>query len=830
MRRHSVCLLTLLAIAACGDNANPGGDPDAAPDAGPDTTPDAAPDAEPPPPPPFDGEVKCERTVPRPETGICTTTAGTGTAVVVRGNVLADGGEGLDAEVLYDGDTIVCVGCDCSAYPAYATATQIDCGGSVVSAGLINAHDHLNYNNRSPLASTAAGGARFEHRNQWRQDSTPEPSNQGGTGAGSAGMRWNEIRQAMSGTTSIAGSTLANGMVRNVDEPDDHDLALGLAATVYQVFALGDGSRNGTSAPATCDWRYVYSELQVALMPGLVTHTSEGINDYANKEFRCQSTSEDLGRDFTEKNVGHIHAVGLTATDYYAMARDDAKLIWSPRSNVSLYGETARTPIFHRLGGTIALGTDWTYSGSATLSREMACAAFLDDSYYGDVFTDEDIWRMATINGAKATGTAARLGSLIRGKLADIAVFRAEPGVLHRAVIDATTDDVALVVRDGDVLFGEAAVVAALDPLCDAVDVCGQERRLCATREFGGTTYTAIAAEIATKTPAVYPAIFCDTPPAEPTCIPSRPTEYTGELTEADPDGDGVATDVDNCPAAFNPIRPLDHGAQADADADGVGDGCDPTPIGDDIDGDGRNNDVDVCPLESDDGADTDADGKGNACDTCADRANPDTVCFPAPVSITAIQTSIPAGTGVVVEDAIVTAIEDEGFYAQDPTVTSGENAGVTVFVGGRHGLAVGDRVDFAGSTDEYFAMTQVEGAAVLSSSAGTPIAPIRLSVDAAQDEKYEGTLVTLTLDATTTVEPTFDCGDCPDDNLWKINGTTGATSFIVVFDRAWQGSGPEWAAAIARAQAGGDVTGVMIWRFDTRRIVPRTPADIGAP
>jgi hypothetical protein len=825
MRRTSVCLLTLLAVAACGDNSDvPSGDPDAAsaPDAG--TAPDAN-EPEPPPPPPFDGEVKCERTVPRPDTGICTATAGTGTAVVVRGNILADGGEGLDGEVLYDGDTIVCVGCDCSASPGYATATQIDCGGSVVSAGLINAHDHLSFNNRPPLASTAAGGQRYEHRHQWR-DSTLQPNNQIG---GANGNRWNEVRQAMSGTTSMAASSQAAGMVRNVDNLQDADREDGLKQIEYQVFALGDGGRDGTTAPATCDWAYRYSEFQVALMPGLVTHTSEGINDYAHKEFECQSSSLNMARDFTEKNVGHIHSVGLTAADYYAMVRDDTKLIWSPRSNISLYGETARAPVFFRLGGTIALGTDWTYSGSATMNREMSCAAFLDDSYYGNVFTDEDIWRMATINAAEATGTSARLGSLIRGKLADIAVYRADADVLHRAVIDATTDDVALVVRAGDVLFGEDAIVNALDTSCEAIDVCGQARRVCAMRELT-VTYATLAAAAAGASPPAYPAIFCDTPPQEPTCIPSRPGQYTGELSKADPDGDGVATATDNCPATFNPIRPMDHGAQADADADGMGDGCDPTPISDDLDGDGRNNDSDVCPLVSDDGTDADADGKGNACDACNDQPNPDTVCVPPPTSITAIQTSIRGGTSVVVANAIVTAIEDEGFYVQDPTVTSGEHAGVSVFLGQRHDLAVGDQVTFAGTTAEYFDMTQLEGATILSSSAGTAVEPVRLTVDAAQDEKYEGSLVTLTLDATTTVEPTFDCGTCPDDNLWRINGTTGATSFIVVFDRAWQGTSPEWAAAIARAQAGGDVTGVMIWRFNTRRIVPRTPADIGAP
>jgi cytosine/adenosine deaminase-related metal-dependent hydrolase len=828
MRRTSVCLLTLLAVAACGDNSDaPSGDPDAAsaPDAG--TTPDAN-EPEPPPPPPFDGEVKCERTVPRPDTGICTATAGTGTAVVVRGNILADGGEGLDGEVLYDGDTIVCVGCDCSASPGYATATQIDCGGSVVSAGLINAHDHLSYNNRPPLASTAAGGERFEHRHQWRHAPPGEPTNQIG---GANGNRWNEVRQAMSGTTSMAASSQAAGMVRNVDNLQDADREDGLRQTVYQVFALGDGDLDGVTAPATCDWDYRYSELQVALMPGLVTHTSEGINDYAHKEFECQSSSLNMARDFTEKNVGHIHGVGLTAADYYAMVRDDTKLIWSPRSNVSLYGETARAPVFFRLGGTIALGTDWTYSGSATMNREMSCAAFLDDSYYGNVFTDEDIWRMATINAAEATGTSARLGSLIRGKLADIAVYRADAGVLHRAVIDATTDDVALVVRAGDVLFGEDAIVNALDASCEAIDVCGQARRVCAMREFT-VTYATLAAAAAGASPPAYPAIFCDTPPQEPTCIPSRPGQYTGELTKADPDGDGVATATDNCPATFNPIRPMDHGAQADADGDGMGDGCDPTPIGDDLDGDGRSNDVDVCPLASDDGVDMDSDGKGDACDACATTPNPDTVCYPPPVTMTQIQTGeIARGTTVIVEGAIVTAIEDEGFYAQDPAVTSGENAGLNVFLGGDHAYTIGTRVSFAGTVDEYFDMTQIEGAVVLSSAAGEPIAPVALTVDAAQDEKFEGTLVKVTVDATTTIEPTFNCGTgCPDTNLWKINGTTGATSFIVVSDRDWQGTAQEWTAALARAQAGADVTGVMSWRFNARRILPRTPADIPAP
>ena len=61
--------------------------------------------------------------------------------------------------------------------------------------------------------------------------------------------------------------------------------------------------------------------------------------------------------------------------------RDGTRLIWSPRSNISLYGVTAGVQIFHRLGGVIALGTDWSYSGSATVPRELAWSCWLRSSW-----------------------------------------------------------------------------------------------------------------------------------------------------------------------------------------------------------------------------------------------------------------------------------------------------------------------------------------------------------------------------------------------------------------------------------------------------------------
>ena len=767
------------------------------------------------------GSVQCESALAKPTAGICDATAGSGAAVLVQGNVLVETGHYLDGQVLYSGDKILCVGCDCADRAEAADATVVNCTGSVVSPGLINAHDHLNYDERSPLASTAPGGTRYQHRHDWRGE-VSTPSNQHGTKVTSAGMRWNELRQFINGTTSIAASTLATGGLRNLDELESRDKALGFKATTYEVFALGDSNE---TFKANCKWSYAYGEYEMSLFPGVVTHTAEGINNYAHEEFRCQSSSFGGARDFVEKNVSHIHGVGLQTVDYYNMARDGSKLVWSPRSNISLYGNTALAPIFHRMGGTIALGTDWTYSGSATVQREMACVAELNPTAYGGYFSDEQIWLMATANAARATGTYHLIGSLAQGKIADLAVFRAEPGKLHRAVIDALTDDVALVVRDGDLLFAETDVATALGQACDPIMVCGDERRVCASREFAGTTFAAIEQEVSAA-PAAYPAVFCDTPANEPTCIPSRTGSYGGP-SEGDMDGDGLADASDNCPTMFNPVRPIDNGAQPDDDGDGLGDMCDPTPLRSDLDNDGDANAADDCPFtENASQEDGDMDGKGDVCDACPATANPESVCPPEPTSIVSIQNgTVPENTSVVVEGAVVTGIDANGFMAQDPSVADGKYAGVYVFMGKKPSLALGERVSFAGTTDEYFDFTEVGSAIVLSHSAGAPLAPIALTVAEAATEPYEGVLVTLT-DVTKVDNPyscTPDSASCRDTNLFELNDS------IVAWNGFYGDAAASWTseATAAATDMSPTVTGVMHYRFVRRRIAPRSADDI---
>jgi len=825
-------LCLLLPLAACqGSDANPDalvGDDvvDAGPDGMPPPDGGPSPDSEPEP----QGLVQCPQTWTAATEGSCDATDGTGTAVLVRGNVLGEAATYLDGEVLYDGDLLVCRGCDCSASAGYATASIVTCAGAAVSPGLINAHDHITFNNAYPLASTAANGTRYVNRRGWRGP-VSTPSNQAGIGATSAGMRWNELRHIFAGTTSNVGSGRANNLMRNLDDLSSADTALGFGTVEYQTFILGDRTGSSNAIPANCGFDYVFDDLEVAGFPGLITHTGEGLDAYSKEELRCVA-SQMAGRDFVENNVGHIHGIAFDAANYFDMARDDASFIWSPRSNIALYGNTAEPQVMKRVGGNIALGTDWTFSGSATLPRELACADEFDDTYLSNAFTDEELWRMVTINAARATQTESKIGSLEPGKIADLAVFRAEPGELHGATIGAWSNDVLLTVRDGDVLFGEADVIAALDGTCETLDVCGAPRRVCTSREVA-TTYVAIKALIDTETVPVYPAILCEADVValkEPTCLPTRVGEYTGAITVADPDGDGLTGAADNCPDVFNPIRSVDGANQADVDADDVGDACDPTPIGADLDGDTVTNLIDVCPFVDDNQTDGDGDGKGAACEICDDLPNPDGVCVPLPPdpdSIVEIQNgTLAENTSVYLTGVVVTSVLYNGFTVQDPTVANGQYAGVFAYTNTAPSLVRGEIVSLSGKIDEFNGLTELIDVTIMTHvSGGTVPTPIALTAAAAAAEMYEGVLVRITDVATinTAYSCTVDNASCADTGTWLINNA------IVAWDASWEGTDPEWAAEGTALTAAQPLIGVMTFRWNRVRICPRITADIGS-
>jgi len=258
-------------------------------------------------------------------------------------------------------------------------------------------------------------------------------------------------------------------------------------------------------------------------------------------------------------------------------------LIWSPRSNVSLYGDTARVATAARLGVTIALGTDWVVSGSMNLLRELRCADQFDSDYLNDFFEDRDLWRMVTARPAELAAMDDVIGTIAPGTVADIAIFDGSLSPTYRAVINAGAPEWRWSCGAGTTLYGDTELVEALRggaADCDPLDVCGRAKKVCLVSEIGQTL-----PQLQIAVGDAYPLYFCGDPTGEPTCgrggrsPVSGSTVYDGLPTADDPDGDGIPTASDNCPVVFNPVRPMDAGAQPDADGDGAGDACDPCPL-----------------------------------------------------------------------------------------------------------------------------------------------------------------------------------------------------------------------------------------------------------
>jgi hypothetical protein len=517
--------------------------------------------------PGVDGGVDPDGGGPTGAVGSCSVTKKGTAGLLLKGRVLAPSGP-IDGEVLVDAaGSITCTDASCASSAGYADATTVTCTDAVIAPGLVNGHDHTEYNAHPPLAH---GQTRWQHRNGWRTGAGGEkalpkyPSTNDVKVIAAA-----ELRFLVGGATSVNGSGGVAGLLRNVAAFPDKTQTEGLKSpsVFFDTFPLGDS--NGTELATGCGYPSIRSA-NTAFKAGAAysPHISEGVNAAAENEFVC------LKATLVTAQTAIIHAVGITATDVDVIAKANAKVIWSARTNIDLYGNTAPVTLLKTMGVTMGLGTDWLASGSMNMLRELACVDSLNDKYFAKAFDDRAIVEMATKGSATALKLDSEIGSLAAGHLADIAIFSTAPGEDYRAVIAGSPEDVLLVLRGGKIMYGDAALVEALSPGCADLPMCGTTKKVCV--DTPGVTLADITAAAA----ASYPLFFCkgEVPKDEPSCVPYRDT-YPDGTSATDRDGDGVPDATDDCPDVFNPPRPLDGTKQADVDGDGAGDACDAKPL-----------------------------------------------------------------------------------------------------------------------------------------------------------------------------------------------------------------------------------------------------------
>lgn len=513
---------------------------------------------------------------PPPSEGVCEVTPGDAN-LLIEATLLTEKAVFRGGQLLIGDDgIIICAGCGCSSWPSFATATRITCAKGVASPGLINLHDHTDWADTPPVDH---GTERYDHRHDWRKGLRGHTALSSPSSTGSvAGRSWAELRHLLAGTTSIVGPGLAPYFLRNLNDTTYQE-GLYQSPIYASTFPLGDAA--GVLLADSCSYPGFNPPYPTEVY---LPHVSEGIGTEARNEFLCLSdASLPNGHDVVD-DAALIHGIGLTPADVDLLVSGNSSVVWSPRSNISLYGMTAPVTVMDNLGLNLALGTDWLPSGSMNLLRELACAKSLSTTYYASQFSDHDLVGMVTWNAARAAQMDDVIGHLTAGHFADVAIF---DGSLHgddSAVLEASPADVALVLKGGVPMYGDAPVMEALgagDGQCELIGSgCLDGKRVCATGEgaAAGVTLASLSAMFTN-----YPLYTCDTPPDEPTCVPSRDEGdgivYDGIPTAFDFDGDGVVDALDSCPTVFNPPRPLDGFVQADADGDGIGDECDRCPL-----------------------------------------------------------------------------------------------------------------------------------------------------------------------------------------------------------------------------------------------------------
>ena len=744
--------------------------------------------------------------------------SGEGTDLVLRGDVLTPGAVLEGGAVRVDASGVItCVGCACEG----AGARELSCPGSVISPAFVNPHDHVAYAEQAPRAATPE---RYEHRHDWRLGLHGHDAVAYEGGASPVARAAHELRMLFGGATAVAGGAGHAGLVRNPDLPG-LDEGLPTAPADSATFPLDDA--NGRLLSSGCAYGSEHARAgDVERAGAYLAHLGEGIDREAENEFDCALTP-DFG--LIESSTAVVHAVAVRAPLAAALGAHHAQVVWSPRSNLALYGNTAPVPLLVRSGVDVALGTDWLLTGSMNLLRELDCARTVSATYFDGLVSDHALWVMVTSAAARAVGAGSALGRLARGYIGDIAVIARHGREPFSAAVGANPEDFELILRGGSVLYGRAGVVEALRPgACEALEVCGAAQRACVA-ESGFSL-----AELESAAASTYPLFTCEAPPNEPSCVPARPLEYDGTPRDDDHDGDGVGDAFDLCPSVFDPPRLLDEGAQPDADGDGQGDACDPCPLDPtpdcfarrvgDRDVDGVADGMDDCPDTADPGqADRDGDGRGDACDFCP-RENPG--ILPCPLAIAQVRdplatTRPPRHALLELSDAAVTAVRPDsgtarGFYLADGVEPY---SGLFVYTGkSSAGVMLGDRVTVRGRLDEYYGVDQLVLGTLVARSEGMPPSPLDVVASELGDRgalaaAYDGMLVRIAGAEVVETNP-----DAPSD--YDETGLSGALRLDDLLL-------PELDNELPAGASFSGLIGIAGTSFDHRKLWPRAWSDL---
>jgi 5-methylthioadenosine/S-adenosylhomocysteine deaminase len=173
---------------------------------------------------------------------------------------------------------------------------------------------------------------------------------------------------------------------------------------------------------------------------------------------------------FLGDDVVAAHGVHLTADELRIFAAKKTGVAHCPESNQMLASGVAPIVEMIQAGMEVGLGTDGPAGSNNNLDmvEEMASAARLQKVMRNDpkAISAREVLRLATIGGAQVLGLADKIGTLERGKRADIAIIDLEQvkvqpvySVESAIVYAASGNSVVTTICDGRILMRRGEVL-----------------------------------------------------------------------------------------------------------------------------------------------------------------------------------------------------------------------------------------------------------------------------------------------------------------------------------------------------------------------------------